>query len=47
MDMESKGVTSNTRYGLVATDSVTNILKVIPIENRTPEEMSIGLNNNI
>ena len=43
MDMESKHATANTRYGLVAIDNVTKILEVIPIKNRTPEEMTIGL----
>ena len=44
MDMESKGATSNTRYGFVAVDNVTRIAEVVPIKNRTPEEMIRGLN---
>ena len=39
MDMESKDATSNARYGLVAIESFIKILEVIPIKNRTPEEM--------
>ena len=43
MDMEPKGATSNTRYGLVAIDMFTNIAEVVPIINRTPEEIVVGL----
>ena len=43
MDMESKGATSNTRYGFVAIDTFTKILEVIPIKHRTPDECIIGL----
>ena len=42
MDMESKGATSNTRYGLVAIDNFTKIVEVVPIKNRTPESMIDG-----
>ena len=45
MDIEAKGATSNTRYGLVAIDHFTKIADVVPIKNKTPEEMIIGLNN--
>ena len=41
MDIETKGATSNTRYGLVAIDNFTNIADVVPINNKTPEEMII------
>ena len=44
MDIESQGNASNTRYGSVAIGNFTKILEVIPIKNRTPEEMVIGLN---
>ena len=44
MDIEPKGATSNTRYGLVAIDNFTKIADVAPIKNKTPEEMIIGLN---
>ena len=39
MDIEAKGATSNTRYGLVAIDNFTKIAEVVPIKNRTPEAM--------
>ena len=45
MDIETKGATSNTRYGLVAIDIFTKIADVVPINNKTPEEMIIVLNN--
>ena len=35
MDIEAKGSTSDTRYGLVAIDNFTKIAEVIPIKNRT------------
>ena len=41
MDIETKGATSNTRYGLVAIDMFTKIVDVVPINNKTPEEMII------
>ena len=44
MDIEAKGATSNTRYGLVAIEHFTNIADVVPIKDKTPEEMIIGLN---
>ena len=44
MDIETKGATSNTRYGLVAIDVFTKIADVFPINNKTPEEMILGLN---
>ena len=43
MDIEAKGSTSDTRYGLVAIDNFTKIAEVIPIKNRTPESMIAGL----
>ena len=45
MDIETKGATSNTRYGLVAIGNFTKIADVVPINNNTPEEMIIVLNN--
>ena len=44
MDIETKGATSTTRYGLVAIDNFTKIADVVPINNKTPEEMIIVLN---
>ena len=44
MDIETKGATSNTRYGLVAIDNFTTIADVVPINNNTSEEMIIVLN---
>ena len=43
MDIESKGSTSDTRYGLVAIDNFTKVAEVIPIKNRTPESIIAGL----
>ena len=43
MDIEAKGSTSDTRYGLVAIDNFTKIAEVIPIKNRTPESIIAGL----
>ena len=43
MDVESKGATSNTRYGLAAIDNFTKIAEVVPIKNRTPDAMIDGL----
>ena len=43
MDIEAKGATSNTRYGLVAIDNFTKIAEVVPIKNRTPESMIEGI----
>ena len=43
MDIEAKGATSNTRYGLVAIDNFTKIAEVVAIKNRTPEAMIDGL----
>ena len=45
MDTETKGATSNTRYGLVAIRNLTKTADVVPINNKTPEEMIIVLNN--
>ena len=42
MGMGSKDATSNARYGLVAIDNFTKILEVIPIRNKTHEEIIIG-----
>ena len=42
MDTESKDAPSNTRYGLAAIESFTNIAEVVPIKNRTPEAMMDG-----
>ena len=44
MDIEPKGATSNTRYGLVAIDNFIKIADVVPINNKTPEEMIVVLN---
>lgn len=41
--MESKGATSNTRFGLFAIDGFSNLVSVIPIKDRTPEAMIDGL----
>ena len=43
MDIEAKGATSNTRYGLVSIDNFTKIAEVVAIKNRTPESMIEGL----
>ena len=43
MDIEAKGSTSDSRYGLVAIDNFTKIAEVIPIKNRTPESIIAGL----
>jgi len=43
MDIEAKGATSNTRYGLVAVDNFTKIAEVVAIKNRTPESMIEGI----
>ena len=43
MDIEAKGSTTDTRYGLVAIDNFTKIAEVIPIKNRTPESIIEGL----
>ena len=43
MDIEAKGATSNTRYGLVAIGNFTKNADGFPIKNKTPEEMIIGL----
>ena len=43
MDIEAKGATSNTRYGLVAIDNFTRIAEVVAIKNRTPESIIDGL----
>ena len=42
MDIEAQGAASNTRYGLVAIDMFTKIVDVVPIKNRTPEELIAG-----
>ena len=34
MDIEAKGATSNTRYGLVAIGNFTKIADVVPIKNK-------------
>ena len=44
MGIETKGATSNTRYGLVAIGNFTEIADVVSINNKTPEGMSIVLN---
>ena len=41
MDIETKGAASNTRYGLVAIGKFTKIVDVVPINNKTPEEIII------
>ena len=43
MDIEAKGATSNTRYGLGAIDNFTKIAEVVAIKNRTPESMIEGI----
>ena len=43
MDIEAKGSTSDSRYGLVAIDNFTKVAEVIPIKNRTPESIIAGL----
>ena len=43
MDIEAKGATPNTRYGLVAIDNFTKIAEVVAIKNRTPESMIEGI----
>ena len=43
MDIEAKGATSNTRYGLVAIGNFTKIAEVVAIKNRTPESMIEGI----
>ena len=43
MYMESNYATSDTLYGLVAIDNFTKISRAIPIKNRTPAEIIIGL----
>ena len=43
MDIETKGATSNTRYGLVAIGNFTKIADVVPINNKTPEGMIVVL----
>ena len=42
MDIEAKGATSDTRYGLVAIGNFTKIAEVVAIKNRTPESMIEG-----
>ena len=44
MDIETTGATSDTRYGLVAIGNFTKIADVVPINNKTPEDMIIVLN---
>ena len=43
MDIEAKGSTTDTRYGLVAIDNFTKIAEVAAIKNRTPESMVEGI----
>ena len=43
MDIEAKGATSDTRYGLVAIDNFTKMAEVVAIKNRTPEAIIDGL----
>ena len=43
MDIETKGATSDTRYGLVAIDNFTKMAEVVAIKNRTPEGIIDGL----
>ena len=43
MDIEAKGSTTDTRYGLVAVDNFTKIAEVVAIKNRTPESMIEGI----
>ena len=42
--VETKGATSNTRYGLVAIGNFTKNADVVPINNKTPEEIIRVLN---
>ena len=44
MNIETKGATSNTRYGLVAIGNLIKITDVVSINNKTPEGMIIVLN---
>ena len=39
VDIETKGASSNTRYGLVAIDNFIKIADVVSINNKTPEAM--------
>ena len=43
MDIESKGATSASRYGLTFIDNFTKIADVIPSKHRTPAELLRGL----
>ena len=43
MDIEAKGATSNTRYGLVAIGNFTKLAEVVAIKNRTTESMIEGI----
>ena len=43
MDTEAKAATSDTRYGLVATDHFPKIAEVVAIKNRNPESMIEGI----
>ena len=45
LDMESKGATSNARYGLVSIGNLIRFSEDVPINNRTPEAMIDGLRN--
>ena len=47
MDIEAKGATSNTRYGLAAIEDFIKIADVVPIKNKTLEEMIIVLKQGI
>ena len=44
MGIEAKGATANTRYGLVAIEYFTKIVDVVPIKNKTPQEIITGFN---
>ena len=42
MDIEAKGATSNTRYGLVAICNFSTIADVVPIKHKPTEETIFG-----
>ena len=44
MDIDTKGATSNTRYGLVAIGTFTKNADVVPISHKTPEGFIVDLN---
>ena len=43
MDIEAKGATSDTRYGLAAIDNFTKLAEAVAIKDRTPEAIIDGL----